>query len=113
MSILDEAHKLVHGDRQKAYGHPREDFTRTGKMWAAILGLDEVTPEQVAMCMVALKLSRECNMPKRDNRVDAAGYLETLDMVQSPAHKIQVSDLRDYIAEEGKWMTSNSSSTDS
>lgn len=79
---LEEAQRLVHGDRGKDYGHPIDDFTRSGKMWGAILGSDPVPPEKVAMCMIAVKLSRECNAPKRDNRVDIAGYAETLDMVR-------------------------------
>jgi hypothetical protein len=81
MNIALEAVSLVFGDRQDSYGHPFDDFTRTGRMWAAILGLDEVTPEQVALCMVALKLSREAHRHKRDNLVDAVGYVLTLDRV--------------------------------
>ena len=79
-SILHEAHTLVHGDRGQDYGHPYEDFSRTAKIWSAILD-KEVTPEQVALCMIGVKMSRECNRPKRDNRVDIAGYAEALDMV--------------------------------
>jgi hypothetical protein len=81
-TILQEAQRLVHGDRGADYGHPIEDFTRTGRIWGAILGLDRaVTPNEVALCMVGVKLSREVNRPKRDNRADGAGYFETLDMV--------------------------------
>ena len=80
-TILDDAKELVHGDRQIDYGHPLDDFERTAKIWEAILGCS-VTAEQVALCMVGVKISRECNHPKRDNRVDGAGYFETLDMVQ-------------------------------
>ena len=79
-SILTEAHRLVHGQRGQDYGHPYEDFSRTAKIWSAILD-KEVTPEQVALCMIGVKMSRECNRPKRDNRVDIAGYAEALDMV--------------------------------
>lgn len=82
-SILAEADRIVAADRQSDYGHPIEDFTRTGRMWGAILGVPwDVPPEKVAMCMVAIKLSRECNKPKRDNRVDAAGYVKTLELVR-------------------------------
>jgi hypothetical protein len=81
-TAVQEAQRLVHGNRGADYGHPIDDFTRTGRMWAAILGLDEVTAEQVALCMVAVKISRECNKPKRDNRVDICGYAETLEMVR-------------------------------
>jgi hypothetical protein len=79
-SILAEAHRLVHGQRGQDYGHPYEDFSRTAKIWSAILGI-EVTPQQAILCMIAVKISRECHRPKRDNRVDIAGYAEALDMV--------------------------------
>jgi hypothetical protein len=80
-SILDEAKRIVHGDRGENYGHPFEDFSRTAQIWSAILNI-EVTPEQVALCMIGVKISREVNRPKRDNIVDGAGYFETLDMVK-------------------------------
>lgn len=80
-TILQEADRLVSGDRQSAYGHPYDDFTRTGKLWAAILGLSEVTPEEVALCMAALKMSRLCHKYKRDSAVDLAGYAKCLDLV--------------------------------
>lgn len=80
-SILEEARRIVHGDRGENYGHPFEDFSRTAKIWSAIMDI-EVTPEQVALCMIGVKISREVNRPKRDNIVDGAGYFETLDMVK-------------------------------
>jgi hypothetical protein len=80
MNILEEANSIVHGDRQASYGHPLDDFSRTAKMWSAILG-HEVTPEQVGLCMCAVKISRQINTPKRDNLVDLAGYAATVDMV--------------------------------
>lgn len=78
-SALQEAQRLVHGDRGAAYGHPLEDFSRSAAMWSAILGVS-VTAEQVGLCMIAVKISRQCNAPKRDNMVDAAGYAETVQM---------------------------------
>ena len=80
-SILEEARRIVHGERGENYGHPFEDFSRTAKIWSAIMDI-EVTPEQVALCMIGVKISREVNRPKRDNIVDGAGYFETLDMVK-------------------------------
>ena len=79
-TILQEADRLVNGQRQGDYGHPLDDFTKTGKIWEAILGVP-VTPEQVGLCMVGVKLSREMNRPKRDNLVDGIGYLLTVDMI--------------------------------
>lgn len=86
MNILEEANSLVHGARQGDYGHPLDDFSRTAKMWSAILG-HEVTPEQVGLCMCAVKLSRQVNKPKRDNLVDLAGYAATVDMVLEEKNK--------------------------
>jgi hypothetical protein len=86
MSILEDAKKAVHGSRNNDYGHPLQDFTRTAKIWSAILGI-EVTPEQVALCMVGVKISRECYKPGRDNRIDGAGYFETLEMIALERNK--------------------------
>jgi hypothetical protein len=80
-SALQEAQRLVHGDRGKAYGHPIDDYTRTGRMWGAILGIDDIDPRICCLMMAAVKISRETNAPKRDNRVDLAGYAECAQMV--------------------------------
>ncbi len=78
-TILQEAQRLVYGDRGAAYGHPLDDFGRTAKIWSAILGC-RVTAEQVGLCMIGVKISRQCNQPKRDNLTDAAGYAATVQM---------------------------------
>ena len=80
-TILEEAQRLVHGNRGDDYGHPFDDFSKTALIWQAIFGIP-VTPEQVALAMVGVKISREVNKPKRDNCVDGAGYFETLSMVK-------------------------------
>lgn len=81
-SILQEAERLVYGDRQQSYSHPLPDMTRTGQLWAPLLGLKEVTAEQVALCMIALKLSRLCENYKRDSLVDVAGYALCIQRMQ-------------------------------
>lgn len=85
-SILTEAQGLVHGDRNSDYGHPLDDFSRTAAIWTALLGGKlkdgaRIEPEDVGLCMVGVKLSRQINQPKRDNLTDAAGYCETVRMV--------------------------------
>jgi hypothetical protein len=80
-SVLSEADALVHGDRGADYGHPSIDFGRTAAMWSALFG-HEVTPRQVPLAMIAVKLSRLAQSPgHRDSVVDIAGYAETWGMV--------------------------------
>lgn len=76
-SPLLEAQRLVFGPRQNSYGHPADDFARTAKIWSAILGHD-ITAEQVGLCMMGVKLSRQVNRPKFDNLTDLAGYSATV-----------------------------------
>jgi len=74
--ILDNAKMLISGHRRQTYGDAETDFTRTGKMWAAVLGIEEVTAEQVALCMALVKVGRLCNTPShRDSWIDGCGYL--------------------------------------
>ena len=80
-SVLIEAERLTTGARQESYGHPADDYAKVAQMWSAILGT-EVTPQQAIMCMICIKISRELNLPSRDNRVDMAGYANCLDMVE-------------------------------
>jgi ribosomal protein L20 len=80
MDILTEAQQLVMGDRGDAYGDPAHKYRVMAKMWSAILN-QEITPEQVVLCMLAVKLTRETIKHKRDNLVDLAGYSLVLDML--------------------------------
>jgi hypothetical protein len=80
-NCLQIADELTGGDRNDDYGHPYHDFSRTAKIWSAILGI-EVTPQQVGLCMVGVKISRQCNKPKADNLIDGAGYFRTVEMIE-------------------------------
>jgi hypothetical protein len=90
-TICQEADYIVSEDRGSCYGHPLQDFTRTGKIWAAILepwakgtnGDSPIAAELVGLCMVGVKISRETHLHKRDNLVDIAGYAKTVDMIHN------------------------------
>lgn len=75
--ILEEAYQLTAGERNKDYGHPYDDFSRTAEMWNAMFA-DRITEpfkaSDVARAMICIKLSRSVHAPKRDNWVDIAGY---------------------------------------
>lgn len=79
-SWSDQAHALVHSDRERYYGHPTVNFRRIAQMWSVIFDLD-VSTKQVAMAMVATKLAREVNSPKEDNWVDIIGYVMAFERV--------------------------------
>jgi uncharacterized protein DUF6378/uncharacterized protein DUF4406 len=82
-TILEEAQRLVYGPRQASYGHPFDDFSRTGRIWGAILGIPDVSPEKVALCMAGLKVSRLVETPAHhDSNVDLAGYAGTYALVR-------------------------------
>jgi hypothetical protein len=88
-SPLDEALRLTTGARQADYGHPLDDYTATGAIWGAMLtraGWEPGTPipaELATLMMVGVKLSRESGQHKRDNLVDAAGYVNCVSMIHS------------------------------
>lgn len=78
-TVLEEAQTLVTGNRNADYDHPLDNFNRIAKMWSVIID-KEITYREVALCMDAVKISREIHRPKRDNRVDGPGYWLALDM---------------------------------
>jgi hypothetical protein len=75
VEALREAAKIISGDRDLQYGGPEENFTRIGKIWSVIVGT-EITPEDVAMMMVGLKLARYASKSgfQPDTWIDIAGY---------------------------------------
>ena len=84
-SILDEAKRLVCGDRQASYGPPDQDFKRTADMINALFRdyLKEgyqFQPKDVAAIMILIKLSRNRHQNKRDNPVDIAGYAHCMNV---------------------------------
>ena len=85
-SILDEATVITAGSRRSAYGHPLDDYTRTAKLWSTILDAD-VTAQQAMLCMIAVKISRECHSHGRDNLVDIAGYAHCLQWAHEEAER--------------------------
>jgi hypothetical protein len=85
-SVLQEAEGLINGPRQASYGHPGVDLARTGRMWGAILGIPDVPAEQVALCMVGLKISRQVNKPQRDNLTDGCGYFGVIELIERRKH---------------------------
>jgi hypothetical protein len=75
--VLTEAGDLLNGPRQDTYGDPVAMQTRVGRVWGALLGIDDIPPARVALMMAGLKLVRDCaGVTQRDNKVDAASYIQ-------------------------------------
>jgi hypothetical protein len=80
-SILQEAERIINGDRRSDYGKALDSFNKIAEGWAMVLG-HPVTPEQVALCMVQLKVARWLNGQQRDSLVDICGYVGCIEQVQ-------------------------------
>lgn len=79
-TIAEEAVAVVKGPRQDNYAHPIINFQRIADLWGPVFG-HAVTPQQVSLAMILVKVAREINMHTRDNLVDLIGYTLTLDAV--------------------------------
>ena len=78
--VLDEAKKLITGDRNCSYGPPTQDFQRTADMTTALFSAKlkdgrRFKASDVAWIITLVKASRAQHSAKRDNYVDAAGYM--------------------------------------
>ena len=74
-TILTEALEIINGERQDQYGNPEDSFEVIADLWNSILGPSYVTPRDVCLLMALFKLGREVHQKKRDNLIDAVGYL--------------------------------------
>ena len=64
--------------RERSYGPPAESFETIAARWSLVLGIT-VTPAQVALCLIDLKLARLTRDPSHlDSIVDIAGYAACL-----------------------------------
>jgi len=71
--LLDQAKDTVK-DRGEEYGTVVENFNRAALIWSSVLGRP-VTAQEVALCMIGLKLARLSYDPdSEDGWVDVAGY---------------------------------------
>ena len=76
-SPCGEALKIVSGPRRAAYGDAAKSLRTIADLWGPILKRP-VTNEEVALCMIQLKIARELNKHQDDNLTDICGYAEIL-----------------------------------
>jgi hypothetical protein len=75
--LLEHAAGLVNR-RRREYGEPIDLFEQVAQRWTLTLG-SKVSPAQVVLCLIDLKLARLARDPKHlDSQVDVAGYSAVL-----------------------------------
>ncbi|QBP30536.1 hypothetical protein SEA_CHARM_55 [Mycobacterium phage Charm] len=73
-SILEEAQRLIHGDRNKNYGHPRDNFSDIAALFSGYLERP-ISDIDVANLMILVKVARVKDAGyHRDSFTDIAGY---------------------------------------
>jgi hypothetical protein len=76
-ALLEHAAGLV-TRRRREYGEPVDLFEHIATRWSLTLGT-KVSPAQVTLCLIDLKLARLARDPKHlDSQVDVAGYAACL-----------------------------------
>lgn len=81
-SILGHTAKVLE-ERRGDYGDPAEQFKAIAERWSITLGTP-ITPSQVALCMIDLKLARLAYDPGHvDSMVDVIGYAALLKEVRA------------------------------
>jgi len=77
--ILHQVDGII-SERGLQYGDPAESLTAIAEIWTTLLRAQlapgqRVSASDVGLLMAALKIVRQSNTHKRDNLVDAIGYL--------------------------------------
>lgn len=82
-SILQQADKIINGERHKKYGDVIQTFKEIAEIWSIQLNT-QVKPIDVAACMISMKLIRAKHSPNyQDNWLDIAGYSGLADKLRN------------------------------
>lgn len=89
--LIEKAERIVNQDRNTRYGGPEESFTTIARFWSVFLGT-EISPLQVAGCMILLKLARLKKTPTHeDSVVDGIGYFACMaDFLREPSSGVDL-----------------------
>jgi hypothetical protein len=91
MNYLEKANSLIHGDREKDYGHPRDNLNRIAAVWNVLLGdrlKEPLTAADVCGLMAGLKLIRAAkdHWTHEDSLVDLCGYVGLVERIKEPTN---------------------------
>lgn len=87
-TILEEAARIVGGDRQASYGTPLANHTVTAALFSAYLDAKygekgTLDADDVCWFNILQKCARDAFKPKRDNLVDVAGYARNIELCRA------------------------------
>ena len=71
--LLEEARKLIGGNRQKDYGEKLVNHQNIANFWSIFLK-KKITAHDVAICMALVKVARLMHQHKKDSYIDMAAY---------------------------------------
>ena len=71
--ILNDAKKLIGGNRQKDYGDKLTNHQNIAALWSVFLQVN-ITAHDAAVCMALVKVARLMHQHKKDNYIDLAAY---------------------------------------
>lgn len=87
-SLLQQAHEVIHGDREKTYGDPAKNLNNIASYWSIHLSAScgekiTLTAQDVCVMMILLKQARLVNTPAdKDSLLDTAGYAALADLIR-------------------------------
>lgn len=87
--MLHKAEELINGARQQDYGDKLQNFSQIAMLWQGTLAHklapgQKITAEDVAMCMIQVKIARLAKSPDHaDSVIDIAGYIGCYDKLQA------------------------------
>jgi len=80
MNILNKANEIVNKrkeEKERLYGPFSEGMKKAASI-ASLMSSKIITPKDMYVCMIALKLSRQSYNHKEDNLLDAVSYIAAL-----------------------------------
>jgi hypothetical protein len=100
LGILHQAAETV-AQRRQQYGPPAEHFEQVARRWSLSIGTT-VTPLDVLLCLLDLKLVRLAHDPKhRDSLVDLIGYSVVLHALLGDASADRSAEAAELAEAEG------------
>lgn len=96
--MLHRAEDLINGQRQADYGDKLANFSQIAMGFQMVLAAklapgSEISPEDVALCMMQVKIARLAKSPDHsDSILDIAGYAGCYDKLQEERKEITVNN---------------------